>query len=90
MTDILNHAITVRDALYVIGATVVLACVLIGWLVWLTHPLTEERKRMKQARRALANEPNEHLRNPAYGMPKPGIKWQDGKPYVAKENNTAH
>lgn len=77
MADFLDHAITVRDVLYVCGPLFVLVVACVGWFAYITHPPVMERKRQKQLQLALAAErtkPGQHLRNPAYGIPGPGVK----------------
>lgn len=81
MSDILNHAITVRDVLYLfvgaIGLVVVAGC---AGAIYL-HRLDKKRATFNQT---LDQKPTYNLRNPAYGAPKDGIKWQDGRPYTKK------
>jgi hypothetical protein len=86
MTDLLDHAITVRDLLYVCAA---LTALFISLMVIAALYLKRgDRRREALARQMRAEREADgtygHLRNPAYGTPpKPGIRWSDGRPYVA-------
>jgi hypothetical protein len=82
MTEILDHAITVRDLLYVfvgaVGLVVAAGCAGALYL----HRL--DKKRAAFNRQMSDEHATYNLRNPAYGAPKDGIKWQDGRPYAAE------
>lgn len=83
MSDFLNHAITVRDVLYLfigaIGFVVVVGCAGALYLHWL------DKKRAAFNRKTGEEHAAYNLRNPAYGAPKDGIKWQDGTPYTTDQ-----
>lgn len=65
MSDLLNHAITVRDVLYAAAILISCAAAAAGWLVYWLHPSTELRRRQKTYREFLARE---NHRNPVYGI----------------------
>lgn len=69
MTALLDHAITVRDALYVGITLFIIFAALIAWLSWWSHPLTIERARLKNVQRSERAKPTENVRNPVYGLP---------------------
>ncbi len=82
MAELLDHAITVRDVLYLgIGFVVLILLLGCAGALYLTYT---DRKRDALLREMRELHAMHNLRNPAYGMPsKPGIKWKDGKPYVS-------
>lgn len=85
MTAILDHAITVRDILYLclafVGLIVLACCAAAIYL-----QIRDRRRIALHATMRAENAAAENLRNPAYGTPKSGIKWQDGRPYVAGDS----
>ncbi len=60
MSDFLNHVVTVRDVIYTVVILFFLMGAAVAWLIWLTHPLLIERRRLKQG----------NHRNPVYGLRK--------------------
>lgn len=82
MTEILDHAITVRDLLYVfvgaLGLIILAGCAGALYLHRLDKKREALNRTMSEERAAYS------LRNPAHGAPKSGIKWQDGRPYTTE------
>ncbi len=77
MSEFLDHAITVRDVIYTLAILFLFIGLVVGWLIWLLHPATMERRRLKRNQRTFEADvakPGENVRNPAYSRSIPLIK----------------